>query len=56
MGGGRHLIGVFVGGFGVAAMLRVAFKDGGGALLLAGLLCLAAGAYLIFRAPDGPSA
>jgi hypothetical protein len=55
MATGRHLAGILIGGLGVAAVLRMAFKDGGGALLLAGVCFLAVGGYLIFSKPRGPS-
>ena len=47
----RHLVGVFVAAFGVAATLRVVFRDGGSLLLLIGLLCLIGGGCLIFFKP-----
>jgi hypothetical protein len=56
MATGRHLAGILIGGVGVAAVLRTAFKDGGGALLLIGVCFLALGGYLIFSTPRGPSA
>jgi hypothetical protein len=46
---GRHLLGIFIAGVGVAATLRVIYHNGGGALLFVGVLFLIVGGYLIFR-------